>query len=208
MTASILATSNWWEPGQADGAGPMRSFVPPRAGEPCSLCGLSTGSGVQQSRGTGPSQGCWAGSAPPVLCEPWVCSPAPLPQPFCSTAGAHEQTPLAQQHASIGRAAPRQVSSTAGRRGGRRAGLAKLQHCLCQTGWGAKLPDTAHPSLSPCCIPGPEPKPAQSLAPSLGLALLQAPLSINYSVLTRCCVAEARSGAAELLAAVSGGQGG
>lgn len=46
VTANIPANSNWWELGQADGAGPMRSFFPLRAGDLCFLCGLSTRSGV------------------------------------------------------------------------------------------------------------------------------------------------------------------
>lgn len=50
----------------------------------------------------------------------------------------------AQQHRH-GSRTQQQVSSTASPRGGMLPG----SNCLCQTGWLTKLPDTAHPSLSP-----------------------------------------------------------
>lgn len=44
-----------------------------------------------------------------------------------------------------------QVSSTASPSGGTLPGSAKLR-LPCQTGWGTKLPDTAHPFLSPPAV--------------------------------------------------------
>lgn len=73
---------------------------------------------------------------------------ATMPQPLCSTPAIqqHESTAAHVHHATT-TAAGEQHSKPKTRKTPRPSQT--LQYCPCQTGRGAKPPDTAHPSLSP-----------------------------------------------------------